>query len=148
MDACIVASDYMKDRALCGSWHTVDGLMGGWGCTCAYRFHKGTGSVIPPEPPLATVGSNSLSRELGSMSSQQLRQSLSPRRHRSNESATSWFQRVITQLNADVVNFSTLNVVTRAKVCPSHVWQCCDVFTHSDKKICIFLKCMLLQTVR
>ena len=120
-DPCIVASDYMKDRALCGSWHTVDDLMGG-GCTCASRFHKGTGSDIPPEPPLATVGSNHLSHELGSMSSQQLRQSLSPHRQRSKESATSWFQRVITQLNADVVNFSTLNVVTRAKVFPSHVW--------------------------
>jgi len=113
------------------------------GCTCAYRFHKVTGSNIPPELPLAAVGSNSLSREKASTSMQQLRQSLSPHRHRSNESATSWFQRVITQLNADVVNFSTLNVVTRAKVCPSHVCLCCDVFMHSDKKIYIFLNAWL-----
>ena len=66
---------------------------------------------------------------------QQLGQSLSPPQHRSKEPATSWFQRVITQLDADVVNFSTLNVVTRAKVYPFHLCLRCDVCMHSDKKI-------------
>ena len=115
-----VATDYMKDGALCCSWHSGDGLVGG--CTCAYRFHKVTGDNIPPELSLAAVDSNSLSRDHASRSMQQLRQSSSPHRHRSKESAESWFQRVITQLNADVVTFSTLNVVTRAKACPSHLY--------------------------
>jgi hypothetical protein len=127
-----VGTEHTTDGALGCSWHCGDDSGVALVLSDSTRFQ----SPIFAEQSLTAVTHNLSSHGHNTRSTQQLRHSLSPPRHRTRESAASRFQRVITQLNADVGNFSKLDVVARRKVRASDRSLFCVVCMHSEKIIC------------